>query len=103
MIHTSLKCGRMQKVEFVLVVAFSATLIFAQSESRQNLNDCLNGLAACDVSQLTPADVRTVSTASRSRNRENCLNGLSSCDPTRLTLDEAKSVKLMYDRRNSKS
>src|SRR5437899_7543985 len=89
------------RVFLVGMVIVSAS---AQStSSRTNLNNCLNGLASCDISQLTPADVKTISDAAKSRNVNNCMNGLSKCDTTRLTQDEAKAVANAYARRNDKS
>src|SRR6202034_2693026 len=77
---------------------------FAQiGQPKNNLNSCLNGLPSCDISQLTAADVKTVSNASQARNLSSCMKGLFSCDPTPLTTEEAREVNTLWDRRNAKS
>src|SRR5215831_13161840 len=82
------------------VVAFSVAV---GQNTKQNLNVCLSGLSACDISQLSPAEIKSVSDASKARNLTSCVNGLSTCDPTRLGQGDVPQVQAMYARRNAKN
>src|SRR5580698_9980516 len=49
-----------------------------------NVQNCLHGLSGCDVSALTPDEIKQVSQVSRKRNLDACMEGSTLCDPTRL-------------------
>src|SRR5437016_3889208 len=66
----------------------------AATKARKNLNNCMNGLGACDFNQLTPAEIKSVSLAAHRRNVEKCRNGFSTCDPGQLSKDEAVEVQV---------
>src|SRR2546421_615999 len=95
--------GLMQ-ILFTLILAASA--LDAQpprkpeTVERSNLVNCLRGLSGCDISTLSPDELKQVAEASKKRNLDACLNGSSLCDPTRLTSIDARSVQTALYRRN---
>src|SRR5262245_26601963 len=78
-----------------LTMAFVLTVSAAGPEKAitDNLIDCLKGLPACDLSKLTPVEVRSVAEAARKRNNDRCLSGLPSCDPSRLNRSDVALFK----------
>ena len=58
-----------------------------------NLTNCLKGLAGCDVSELSPDELKQTSEASKKRNLDSCLAGSTLCDPTRLSNADATAVQ----------
>src|SRR6266851_2483211 len=67
---------------------------------QSNITTCLRGLVGCDISALTPDEIKQVAAASRKHNLDYCLSGSSLCDPTRLGPGEKQSVQASRYRRN---
>src|SRR5665213_3094776 len=65
-----------------------------------NLQNCIHGLSGCDVSALSPDEIKQVSQVSMKRNLDSCMEGSTLCDPTRLTPAQAKDVQAERYRRN---
>src|SRR5215472_13185228 len=90
----------------VLVAALiAASLAFsadrkAVTPEEPNVNLCVRGLSGCDVSALTPDELKKVAEASRKRNLDACMNLSTICDPTRLTKTEFTAVEGARYRRN---
>src|SRR5438105_10015576 len=78
----------------------TAAIDDATARARKNLNNCMNGLGACDFTRLTPTEIKSVSLAAHRRNVEQCRNGFSTCDPGQLSKDEAVEVQSAQRRRN---
>ena len=56
-------------VRIVFLMGSLAALMLAQTtDSKENVTNCLNGRPNCDISQLSAAEVKGVSSASRARN-----------------------------------
>src|SRR5579863_5956230 len=58
-----------------------------------NLDNCLHGLSGCDVSALSPDEIKQVSQVSKKKNFDSCMEGSTLCDPTRLAPAEVNSVQ----------
>src|SRR6202167_1702231 len=65
-----------------------------------NLQNCIHGLSGCDVSALSPDEIKQVSRVSMKRNVDSCMEGSTLCDPTRLAPAEATAVQVARYRRN---
>src|SRR5690349_4212587 len=50
------------------------------SPASDNLTNCMKGLSNCDISVLSPDDLKQVSEASKKRNLDSCLDGSTLCD-----------------------
>ena len=86
--------------------AWAAPQSQAQAQGRarllleSNLQNCLHGLSGCDVSALSPDEIKQVSLVSRKRNLDSCMEGSTLCNPTRLNPAEATTVQAARYRRN---
>src|SRR5579863_6139352 len=69
-------------------------------QPESNVQTCLHGLSGCDVSALSPDEIKQVSQVSRKRNFDSCMEGSTLCDPTRLSQAEANEVQTARYRRN---
>src|SRR5437660_1727719 len=65
-----------------------------------NLINCVKGLSNCDISVLSPEELKQVAEASQKRNVSSCLEGSTLCDLTRLTSTDATAVRAARYRRN---
>ena len=72
----------------------------AAAPVESNVQNCLHGLSGCDVSALSPDEIKQVSQVSMKRNLDSCMEGSTLCDPTRLTPAEATAVQAARYRRN---
>src|SRR6516165_10538323 len=85
----------------VLLTLASLSLVAAQAPpprksaapATDNRLNCIKGLSGCDISLLSPDELKEVSEASKKRNLDSCLEGSTLCDPTRLSRTDAASVQ----------
>src|SRR5277367_3436884 len=93
-------------LRLALTTWICGSLLFAQQPSRpqtkaalqkatlpddSNFVTCTRGSSGCDVSALTPDQLKKVTEAVKTRNLSYCMEGGSLCDPTRLTATEASA------------
>src|SRR5579862_9287859 len=92
-----------------IIVLLAATAVTGQPQRKTappapaaspNFLNCVKGLSNCDISVLSPDELKQVSDASKKRNLDSCLEGSNLCDPTRLSSAEAASVQTARYRRN---
>lgn len=88
------------------LLGLGGALLLAQQKQKPtvpdqtNVLDCVRGLSGCDISLLTPDQIKQVAAASRKRNIDYCMEGTTLCDPTRLSIAEMKAVQTARYRRN---
>ena len=94
------------RLSIILALVSGSTAIGQQKPApaatpvQTNLLNCLKGLSGCDVSALSPQELKQVAEASQKRNVDYCLSGSTLCDPTRLDSTQAKDVVTARYRRN---
>jgi hypothetical protein len=93
-------------VRGLIILAFLALALGGQPQRKStppvgtNLINCVKGLSGCDISALSPDEIKQVSEASKKRNLDSCLEGSTLCDPTRLSSADATAVQASRYRRN---